>query len=234
MVQGQQRLAFLGVEKDGQSIVFPQRDIKLSHDGYSFDNDTALVYPAAYRVEAESGEHKLNFTVDVLQAGSEILDFKPPQPSPIISQQISMLQGRLESKSGEVYEFQKEGLSTFAAARLHPIFGRIEGYNLTSANSTLTLSAVNERTGQLKTASIASVGLFSLDAIFADYQADPAAPWIAEGDRINLELREETGEGKDRRGEEGNASNLLDSANLIINLSQDSQEINFTAQNPPL
>ena len=29
-------------------------------------------------IEAESGEHKLNFTVDVLQAESTSLDFKPP------------------------------------------------------------------------------------------------------------------------------------------------------------
>ena len=110
-ITGEQRLAFLGVEKEGKSIVFPQNRVKITEIGSYLDNETGLGYPSTYRVEAESGEHKLNFTVDVLQAQATSLDFKPPQPSQIISQQTCILQGRLKSKSNDFYEFRKEGVS---------------------------------------------------------------------------------------------------------------------------
>jgi hypothetical protein len=114
-ITGKQRLAFLELEKDGKSIVFPQNKIRLTEiDGYS-DNKTGLGYPSSYRVEAESGEHKLDFTVDVLQAESTSLDFKPPESNRTIVQQRSLLQGNLTSRSGEAYEFREEGLSTYWA-----------------------------------------------------------------------------------------------------------------------
>jgi len=115
-ITGEQRLAFLGVEKEGKSIVFPQNKIKLTEIGSYLDNETGLGYPSTYRVEAESGEHKLNFTVDVLQAQATSLDFKPPEPSRTIFHQKSLLQGNLTSRSGDAYEFSEEGISTFWGA----------------------------------------------------------------------------------------------------------------------
>jgi hypothetical protein len=124
-ITGEQRLAFLGVEKEGKSIVFPQNRIKLTEIGGHLDNETTLGYPSIYRVEAESGEHKLNFTVDVLRAEATRLDFKPPEPSRTIFHQRSLLQGNLTSRSGEAYEFAEEGISTFWVKRLIPSFGSI-------------------------------------------------------------------------------------------------------------
>ena len=121
----EQRLAFLGVEKEGKSIVFPQNRIKLTEIGGHLDNETTLGYPSIYRVEAESGEHKLNFTVDVLRAEATRLDFKPPEPSRTIFHQRSLLQGNLTSRSGEAYEFAEEGISTFWVKRPIPSFGSI-------------------------------------------------------------------------------------------------------------
>lgn len=115
-IAAEQRLAFLGVEKESKSIIFPQNRIKLTEITPHSGNETGLSYPSTYRVEAESGEHKLNLTVDVLHAEATSLDFKTPEPSRTIFHQRSLLQGNLTSRSGEAYEFSEEGISTFWAA----------------------------------------------------------------------------------------------------------------------
>lgn len=139
-----EKLAFLGLEKDGKSIVFPQNKIKVSQIGHSSDNETSPGYPSSYRVEAESGEYELNFTVDVLQSDAINLDFLSPEPGLTIFHQISLLQGTLTSRYGESYEFKEEGISTFWAARAHPLLGKIDGDSVTSTNNTINLSAQNQ------------------------------------------------------------------------------------------
>ena len=134
-------LAFLGLEKDGKSMVFPQNKIRVSQIGHSSDNETSLSYPSSYRVEAESGEYELNFTVGVLQSEAINLDFLSPEPGLTIFHQISLLQGTLTSRYGESYEFKEEGISTFWAARPHPL---IDGDSVTSMNNTMNLSAQNQ------------------------------------------------------------------------------------------
>ena len=143
-IPGQQRLAFLGVEKEGKSIVFPQNKIMLTEIDSLLDNETGLGYPSTYRVEAVSGEHKLNFTVDVLQAQATRLDFKPLQPSRTIFHQRALLQGNLTSRSGDAYEFKEEGISTFWAAPPLPSQGEIDGNSAISPNGALNLSAKNQ------------------------------------------------------------------------------------------
>ena len=133
-------LAFLGLEKDGKSMVFPQNKIKVSQIGHSSDNKTSLSYPSSYRVEAESSEYELNFTVDVLQSDAINLDFLSPEPGLTIFHQISLLQGTLTSRYGESYEFKEEGISTFWAARAHTL----NGDSVTSMNNTMNLSAQNQ------------------------------------------------------------------------------------------
>ena len=133
-------LAFLGLEKDGKSTVFPQNKIKVSQIGHSSDNKTSLSYPSSYRVEAESGEHELNFTVDVLQSDAINLDFLSPEPGLTIFHQISLLQGTLTSRYGESYEFKEEGISTFWAARAHTL----NGDSISYMNNTMNLSAQNQ------------------------------------------------------------------------------------------
>ena len=140
-ITAEQRLAFLGVETEGKSIVFPQNKIKLAEVGSYLDNETSLGYPSTYRVEAESGEHKLNFTVDVLQAQATRLDFKPPKPSRTIFHQRSLLQGNLTSRSGDAYEFSEEGISTFWAAPPLPSQGEMDGENIVSDSNSLNLSS---------------------------------------------------------------------------------------------
>jgi len=141
---GGQRLAFLGLEKDGKSIVFPQNKIKVTEIGSYLDNETALGYPSTYRVEAESGEHKLNFTVDVLRAEATSLDFKPHEPSRTILHQRSLLQGNLTSRSGDAYEFSEEGISAFWVAPPLPIPDEMDGDSVIPHNSALNLSVENQ------------------------------------------------------------------------------------------
>jgi hypothetical protein len=54
-ILSEQRVAFIGIEKDGKSIVFSDKQIKLNYSN-AFDNMTAAVFPAAYNVEADNGD----------------------------------------------------------------------------------------------------------------------------------------------------------------------------------
>ena len=143
-ITGEQRLAFLGVEKEGKSIVFPQNKIKVTEISSYLDNETGLGYPSTYRVEAESGEHKLNFTVDVLRTDAIRLDFIPPQTSRTIFHQRTLLRGNLTSRSGEAYEFAEEGLSTFWASPPLLSQGEIDGESIVNVSSSLNLSSQNQ------------------------------------------------------------------------------------------
>jgi hypothetical protein len=216
-IRGEQRVAFLGIEKDGKSIAFRDNQIKLNYSNYSFDNATAAVFPQAYHVAADNGDYSLDLDVDVKKSAATTLDYLPPLPSVLIFQQVSILQGTLKSKSGEKFSFQKQGFSGFTAPRLHPIFGRINSNstNSTSSNSNITIVARNERTGQEKAARVASDGFYSLDADFLDSLADPTAPWVAQGDRVKLEMRGTMD------------ANSTNAAIISINLSEERQEANL-------
>jgi hypothetical protein len=115
-ILGEQRVAFLGIEKDGKSIVFSDKQIKLNYSN-AFDNMTAEIFPAAYHVEADNGDYTLDLAVDVQKSAATALDYQPPLPSVLIFHQVSILQGTLESKSGEKFSFQKQGFSGFTEAR---------------------------------------------------------------------------------------------------------------------
>ena len=219
-ILGEQRVAFLGIEKDGESIDFRDMQIKLNYSNYAFDNKTGFVFPEAYHLEADNGDYSLDLVIDVKKNAATTLDYQPPLPSVLIFQQVSVLQGTLKSKSGEQYTFSKQGFSGFTTPRLHPIFGRINSSstNSTSSNSTsanITIIAQNARTGQQKLAKLASDGYYSLDADFLDYLANRTAPWVAQGDQVKLEMRGP-----------GDANRTI-SAILSINLSENWQEINL-------
>ena len=143
-ITGEQRLAFLGVEKEGKSIVFPQNKIKLTEIDRLLDNETGLGYPSTYRVEAESGEHKLNLTVDVLRTEATILDFKLPEPSRTIFHQRALVQGNLTSRSGEAYEFTEEGISVYWSVEPKPSGDEIDGNSAISPNGALNQSPKNQ------------------------------------------------------------------------------------------
>jgi len=116
-IVSEQRVAFLGIEKDGKSITFSDKQIKIkySNEIHSFDNMTAAVFPAAYHVEADNGDYTLDLEVDVQKSAAATLDYRPPLPGVIVFQQISILQGTLKSKSGEKFSFQDKGFSGFTA-----------------------------------------------------------------------------------------------------------------------
>ncbi len=96
-ISGEQRVAFLGIEKDGKSIVFSDKQIKLnySNSNYSFDNMTAGIFPDAYNVEADNGDYTLDLAVDVQKSAATTLDYRPPLPSVLIFQQALFRRGHL-------------------------------------------------------------------------------------------------------------------------------------------
>jgi hypothetical protein len=126
-ILGEQRAAFLGIEKDGKRIAFSDKQIKLNYSNasYAFDNMTAAAFPDAYNVEADNGEYTLDLAVDVQESAATTIDYQPPLPSVLVFQQVSVLQGTLVSKAGEKFSFQDKGFSGFTAPKLHPVFGGI-------------------------------------------------------------------------------------------------------------
>lgn len=89
--------------------------------------------------------------------------------------------------------------------------------NVTALNATaikFTVTAANERTSQVKTAETTADGWFSIDANYADYLADSKAPWASTGDRIRLEVRDESGRSN--------------STEILVDLNKDSQEVDLT------
>ncbi|HUI39968.1 MAG TPA: hypothetical protein VLY86_03510 [Methanothrix sp.] len=85
--------------------------------------------------------------------------------------------------------------------------------NITTINTTtvkFTVTATNERTSQVKTAEISTDGWFSVDANYVDYLADSKAPWVSTGDRLRLDVMDESGRSK--------------STEILVDLSKDSQE----------
>jgi len=114
-IVGEQRVAFMGIEKDGKSITFSDKQIKIkySNESYAFDNMTTAVFPGAYHVEADNGDYTLDLVVDVQKSAAATLEYQPPLPDVIVFQQVSILQGTLKSKSGENFSFQDKGFSGF-------------------------------------------------------------------------------------------------------------------------
>jgi len=117
-ISGEQRAAFLGIEKDGKSIAFRDMQIKINYSNYAFDNKTGAVFPDAYHVAADNGDYSLDLVVDVQKNAATILDYRPPLPSVLVFQQVSILQGTLKSKSGEKFSFQKQGFSGFTTPEI--------------------------------------------------------------------------------------------------------------------
>ena len=118
-IQGEERNAFLGIKKDGKTIKFSGKQIKIDHTNFSFDNMTAEVYPSSYNVSAENGDYILDLAVSVQESVPMMVDYPAPMPGYLDFQQYSLLQGTLKSKSGEEYSFRQSGFSGFATGWLH-------------------------------------------------------------------------------------------------------------------
>jgi len=220
-ILGEERNAFLGIKKDGETHKFSAKQIKINYTDFAFDNATAAIYPTGYNVSAENGEFILDLNVTVQKSVPTIVDYPIPSPSHLAFQQYSLLQGTLRSKSGEDYSFRSPGFSGFMTQRLHPVFGRLNISDSAAKAANITLTATNERTGQVKVARVASNTFYSVDANYTDYLANSDAPWVADGDRVKLEMKLDMKRDMNESQERGN------STVLSIDLSQDRQEANL-------
>ncbi len=216
-ILGEERNAFLGIKKDGKTHKFSAKQIKINYTDFAFDNTTAAIYPAGYNISAENGEFILDLNVAVQKSVPTMVDYSAPMPSHLAFQQYSLLQGTLRSKSGDEYSFRSPGFSGFMTQRLHPIFGRLNITDPAAKAANITLTATNERTGQVKVAKVASNTFYSVDANYPDYLANRDAPWVADGDRVKLEMKLDMNKSQ----KPGN------STVLSIDLSQDRQKANL-------
>jgi hypothetical protein len=175
---------YLGMKYGGETITFSARQIKLIYTDYTFDNATARIYPSGYLVMASNGDYKLETMIKVQKNVPLVMDYPMPMPSYLIYGQVSDFKGTLKSKSGDEYKFEERGFSGYTTHKLHPIYGMVGTTNASNIN----ITATNERTGQKKIELTSSEGWFSFDADYLDYLTNSTAPWVADGDRVKLEI----------------------------------------------
>jgi hypothetical protein len=188
-VSGAEKKPYLGINFDGKTIKFSSRQINYSYVDFDLDPITERSYPTTYQLKADNGDYQLEVNMSVLKNVPLILNYRKPIPSFVIFEQYSRFTGVLKSKGITNYRFDQNGFSEYATHKLHPIYGNL---NISNTRN-VTIEAKNERTGQIKTAKPGSFGTFSIDADYADYLENKAAPWIADGDNITLTLKDDSG-----------------------------------------
>jgi len=119
-ISGEEREAFIGVQKDDEAIDFSGRQVDVNYTEYSeyaFDNAT-VVYPARYDVLADNGKWSLELEVEVRESIPTVLDYPWPMADRVDNQQLALLQGRMISKSGEEYVFGVKGFSGYSGVKI--------------------------------------------------------------------------------------------------------------------
>lgn len=109
--------AYLGIQKEGESIEFSGGQVKAKYADYSeyaIDNAT-MVHPARYNISADNGDWSLELAVGVFESIPTVLDYPRPMPDRLDLQQLALLQGTLRSKSGEEYVFEERGFSGYSS-----------------------------------------------------------------------------------------------------------------------
>jgi len=206
---GEQRNTLLGIGFDGNALKFSGKQIKMNYTDFALDPLTFRMYPTAYRASADNGDYEIDVNMSVIKNVPMLISYPAPAPSLVIFEQVALFDGTLISEEGEAYSFEDLGFAQYMTHRLHPIFGKV---NVTDAkNSDISITATNERTGQVKTANTGSDGSFSFDVDYADYLANSTAPWATNGDTVRVEVR-------DAAGRRGNRTITIDAA-------QDAQEV---------
>jgi hypothetical protein len=188
---GEQRNTILGISYAGEELKFSGKKVEMNYTDFSLDQLTSRTYPVAYEIKADNGDYELEANVSVIKNVPLLISYPAPLPSYVIFEQVALFSGTLRSQEGEVYQFEEMGFAQYTTHRLHPIFGRVNAKD--AENNDITIAAVDERTGQTKTAEPSSEGWFSFDASYADYLADSAAPWVADGDAVKVEVRDAAG-----------------------------------------
>jgi hypothetical protein len=206
---GEQRNTILGIGFAGDVSKFSGKQIKLNSTDFALDSLTSRMYPTAYRASADNGDFELDVNISVIKNVPLLISYPAPLPSYVVFEQVALLNGTLKPEEGEAYRFEELGFTQYTTHRLHPIFGKV---NVTDAeNANITITATNERTGQVKIANAGSEGSFSFDADYADYLANGTAPWVADGDAVRVEARDAV----DRQG----------NSTIMIDMAEDGQEV---------
>jgi hypothetical protein len=206
---GEQRNTLLGISYAGDELKFSGRQVTMNYTDFSLDQPTSRTYPVAYKIKADNGDYELEAKVDVIRNVPLLVSYPAPLPSYMIFEQVALFNGTLISREGETYQFEDIGFAQYTTHRLHPIFGKVNATN--AENMNITITATNERTGQMKTAEPSSEGWFSFDASYADYLASSTSPWVADGDAVKVNA-------KDLAGRQGNNT-------ITIDMAEDGQEI---------
>ncbi len=210
---GEQRNTLLGVSLGGEALKFSGRQIGMNYTDFALDPLTSRMYPIAYQASADNGDYELDLNISVVKNMPLIISYPAPQPSYIVFEQVALFNGTLRPEEGEAYRFEKLGFAQYTTHRLHPIFGRINVSRTNAENNynDITVTATNERTGQVKTGNASLEGSFSFDADYADYLANSAAPWVVDGDTVRVEA-------KDAAGRQSNST-------ITVDMAKDRQEV---------
>ncbi len=206
---GEQRNTILGVIYAGDELKFSGRKVVINYTDFSLDQLTSRTYPVVYEIEADNGDYKLDVDISVIKSVPLLARYPIPLPSYLVFEQVALFEGSLISQEGESYQFEKLGFVLYSTHRLHPISGRVNAKD--AENSDITITATNERTGQKKTAEPSTEGWFSFDADYADYLADSTAPWVADGDTVKIEARDNF--------------SVLNSTTVTVDLGESEQKI---------
>ncbi len=209
-VQSERRNTILGIKYDGEAIKFSERQIKLNYTDFAFDPVTARTYATGYEVEADNGDYQLKMGIKALKNVPLPVDYPAPMPSVEIFEQVSRFQGILQPRSRPAYQFDLLGFSEYTTHKLHPIIGRVSGNG-----TNITITATNQRSGQMKTTAPVAGGWFSIDADYADYLANSSHPWVAAGDKVLLEAKD--------------AGGNVTSTELLIDMTLDRQEVEMNS-----
>lgn len=204
---GEQRNTILGISFAGDALKFSGKQIEMNYTDFALDSLTSRTYPIAYKASADNGDYELDVNISVIKNVPLLVSYPAPLPSYVIFEQVALFNGTLQSEEGETYRFEEWGFAQYTTHRLHPIFGRV---NATDGED-ITITATNERTGQVKMANTSSEGSFSFDADYADYLANGTAPWAADGDTVRIDAR-------DAMGRQGNST-------ITIDMVEDGQEV---------
>ena len=119
-ISGGEREAYVGVQKDDETIEFSGRQVNVNYTEYSeyaFDNATG-VYPARYNILADNSKWSLELAVRVQESIPTALDYPRQTADRLDLQQLALLHGTLRSKSGEEYVFQVRGFSGYSGVKI--------------------------------------------------------------------------------------------------------------------
>ncbi|MFQ6072195.1 MAG: hypothetical protein ACE5KT_05770, partial [Methanosarcinales archaeon] len=120
-------------------------------------------------------------TIDVAKNLPIVKSFPGTLPDYVIFEQVSNFNGTIRKNGMPFYNLNQAGFSEYTTHKIHTIYGRI--LNDTEG---ATVTATNTITGVQKTSPVTADGWYSVDGNFSDYLANETAPWVADGDFLEI------------------------------------------------